>query len=255
MPRPSPLWRRLIELSAWRKRSNTYGRKSAGMPMPVSLTKISASPSPRRQPHRDLAALRGELQGVRQQVPHHLLQSIAVARPRRRRAASSRSTLIDFAVTAGISDSMAASIVDLRSTVEVSRCSLPPTMRDTSRMSSINCACAAAFCRIDLGRPLHGRAVAGALPEHVRPAHDRVQRRAQLVRQGREELVLQPVGRFGLEPGRLFAQQQADPLLLDARALFDFRRQLEVGGGQLAGALGDASFELFLRPCAAPPAG
>ncbi len=46
MPSPNPLWRRLMELSACRKRSNTYGRKSAGMPMPLSLTKISASLSP-----------------------------------------------------------------------------------------------------------------------------------------------------------------------------------------------------------------
>ena len=29
---------RLVELSAWRKRSKTNGRKSAGMPMPVSVT-------------------------------------------------------------------------------------------------------------------------------------------------------------------------------------------------------------------------
>ncbi len=45
--------------------------------------------------------------------------------------------------------------------------------------------------------------VGQAVLEHVAPAHDRVQRRAQLVREDREELVLRAVGELGvaIEPG------------------------------------------------------
>ena len=39
-PRPSPPRVRVVELSPCRKRSNTYGRKSAAMPTPLSLTAI-----------------------------------------------------------------------------------------------------------------------------------------------------------------------------------------------------------------------
>ena len=35
-PRPSPPCARVVELSAWRKRSNTCGRNSGAMPRPVS---------------------------------------------------------------------------------------------------------------------------------------------------------------------------------------------------------------------------
>ncbi len=46
-PKPSPPWRREAEESDCRKRSKTYGRKSSGMPWPLSRTVTSASPSAR----------------------------------------------------------------------------------------------------------------------------------------------------------------------------------------------------------------
>ena len=46
-PRPIPLCRRVLELSAWRKRSKTWGRKAASMPCPVSATRTLTSSSPR----------------------------------------------------------------------------------------------------------------------------------------------------------------------------------------------------------------
>ena len=42
-PSPRPPWRRVVEASACRKRSNTNGRKLGSMPCPLSLTLISAA--------------------------------------------------------------------------------------------------------------------------------------------------------------------------------------------------------------------
>ena len=41
-PRPSPPKRRVVLASAWRKRWNTYGRKSGAIPIPLSSMQISA---------------------------------------------------------------------------------------------------------------------------------------------------------------------------------------------------------------------
>ena len=47
-PIPRPPCRRVVELSAWRKRSNTCGRTSGSMPMPVSVTvSVTVAPLPR----------------------------------------------------------------------------------------------------------------------------------------------------------------------------------------------------------------
>ena len=64
-----------------------------------------------------------------------------------------------------------------------------------------------------------GVAAGDALLEQLRPADDGVERRPQLVRQRRQEVVLQPVGALGLGPRRALAGQQPLPLGLDlARA-------------------------------------
>src|SRR4029079_6128815 len=62
--------------------------------------------------------------------------------------------------------------------------------------------------------------------EHVRPAEDRVQRRAQLVRDDRQELVLQPARRFGLPPRRLRVGELA-ALLFGALAIGDVELRAE----------------------------
>ena len=46
-PSPKPPLARVIELSAWRKRSKTSGTKSLLMPMPVSVIVTTASPPSR----------------------------------------------------------------------------------------------------------------------------------------------------------------------------------------------------------------
>ena len=64
------------------------------------------------------------------------------------------------------------------------------------------------------------------LREHVRPAEDGIERRAQLVRDDRQELVLHPARRFGLAPGRLRLGELA-PLLFRAAALGDIQSGAE----------------------------
>ena len=101
----------------------------------------------------DAAALRRELERVRHQVPHHLLQPIAIAEHVDARRSSLRVTWIALAAAAGISESIASSITRLTGRPScVSSTSRPPTMRDTSRMSSISCACDGGVLA-DHGRP------------------------------------------------------------------------------------------------------
>ena len=73
--------------------------------------------------------------------------------------------------------------------------SLPVMMRDTSSTSSMICACDVRVALDRLERAA-GRFLGRAAPDaqHARVAKDRVQRRAQLVRQRRQKFILQPVG-------------------------------------------------------------
>ena len=71
--------------------------------------------------------------------------------------------------------------------------SLPVMMRETSRTSLISCSCSA---RVALDR-LEDRRKSMRLDhpaaDHLRVPEHRVERRAQLVRQRRQEFVLEPV--------------------------------------------------------------
>ena len=64
-----------------------------------------------------------------------------------------------------------------------------------------------------------------ARPQHARPADHRVERRAQLVRQRREELVLRPVGRLGGLARVPLGDRELGVGILGALEIFD------VGGG------------------------
>ena len=64
---------------------------------------------------------------------------------------------------------------------------------------------------------LRPRRVDLPVPQHRGPAEDGVERRAQLVRQGGEELVLQPARRLGLLPGLLEGREQVADLELPRR--------------------------------------
>src|SRR5205823_4176836 len=70
---------------------------------------------------------------------------------------------------------------------------------------------------------LAGRSGAG--PEDARPAQDGIQRRAQLVGDGGEELVLGAVGNLGLCPGLLLADEERAMRLLDLLLVVDVGRR------------------------------
>ena len=99
-------------------------------------------------------------------------------------------------------------------------------MRETSSRSSIRRACTCALrSTFSSARSIDGDGHrVGA--QQLGPAEDGVERRAQLVRERGQELVLQPVG-FAL------AHQQLGALLLGAAPLGDFAPQLVVGPGEL----------------------
>ena len=119
-PRPSPPWRRVMVESAWRKRSKTKGRKSAGDALAgVADPDLGVTVGP-GQADLHAPARGGELDGVREQVPHHLLQPARVAgelaaRPGRAR----RSASMPFASAPSRTESVAR--VDHRGQVDRGR--------------------------------------------------------------------------------------------------------------------------------------
>ena len=123
-----------------------------------------------------------------------------------------------FAAAAGRTESSAASTTAPRSTERTSSRMLPVMMRETSSRSSMSCSCAFAFRRMTSRAARDERAVDTAVVEHARPAVDRVERRAQLVREHGEELVLAAVERLGLVARGLLAREQLRPLGLGCGA-------------------------------------
>ena len=85
-------------------------------------------------------------------------------------------------------------------------------MRETSSRSSMSCALRRARCaRWSRARAPSSPRVELPAAQQLGPAEDRVERRAQLVREGGQELVLEPVGLLGLGPRRLLAHQRSAP--------------------------------------------
>ena len=194
-PSPRPWWVRLLDESACRKRSKTWGRNAGSMPGPLSSTvrrtwELIASSRTWTRPAfsgTNLIALESE-------VPDDLLQPARVAGDRARAPGSrivSRRTRLAWA--AGRSVSRAASITTGSSTDRTSRRSLPATMRETSRMSAISWVWtwALRWMVSTALRRISGEGV--PLAQDVGPSHDRVERRPQLVRQDGQELVLAAV--------------------------------------------------------------
>ena len=75
-PQPTVLARQTVGLP---ERSKTCGRKELDIPMPVSLTATSYFLVPSRQCDGHCAAAWRELHAVRDQIPQHLLQTVAIA--------------------------------------------------------------------------------------------------------------------------------------------------------------------------------
>ena len=162
--------------------------------MPVSVTAISDAVAGLPGADRNPPAFRGELDGVREQVPQHLLEARGIGEdvdvldvPRGLESSSSLSS------AAGRTLSSAASSTGTSGSGSSSICSLPVVMRDMSTRSLTSCACACALRSISSSACVPRAAVQVIVQQHARPAEDDVQRRAELVRERGQELVLQAV--------------------------------------------------------------
>ena len=211
-------------VSAWRKRSKMNGRNSGGMPRPVSVTAISMPPpeiGPDRHVHR--SPRRCELDRVGQQVPEHLLQAIGIGLDRLdRRGRPTRPGGRLCARRPAPPSRARRRPAGGRPRPRSVSFSLPgDDPRDVEDvLDDLGQRARVALDHLERGVALLLADGAGA--EHARVAEDRVERRAQLVRQGREELVLQVVGapRLFVGPGVLDR---------DRRAVGDGLRELEIG--------------------------
>ena len=99
-----------------------------------------------------------------------------------------------FASAAGRMLSSAASSTGTSGSASSSTCSLPVVIRDMSTRSFTSCACAWALRSISSSACWRAPFAEMVVEQHARPPENDVQRRAQLVRQGRQELVFQAVG-------------------------------------------------------------
>ena len=166
------------------------------------------------------SSLGRELDGVGEEVPYDLLKPVGVARDRSRRRVQDQ-LQPDLLRLRGRGDGLRRLLDDLRqrdgTDVEAHLACDDPgdveEVRDELVLGQgvpVDGVCA----------PAHGLRLHVLAAEDVRPAHDGVQRRAQLVGEGGQELVLDPVGllrlprALGLRPvrfrvGRLQRAQQA----------------------------------------------
>ena len=183
--------------------------------MPVSATRISMCESDPLEDDLHLAALGRELDGVGQQVPDHLLQPAGIAgdRPGVRDRASARAAM-PFASAAG-RHRFDRRLDERHRLQRAGRrgAACRTVIRLMSSRSSISCACSARVALDGLERALPVGFVAGAEPQHLRPAEDGVERRAQLVGERGQELVLHVAQPLGLGAGGAFAVEQELPLL------------------------------------------
>ena len=149
------------------------------------------------EPHVDPAACGRELHGVRQQVPNHLLQAVGVTRDGAAATAASMrtSSVTPFALGRLADDVDEASITAHRSTDAGLELQLAgDDARDVEHVLD--------QARLGPRVPLEAREralddlrVPRRHAQNLQPAEDGVERRAQLVRERREELVLLAVGR------------------------------------------------------------
>ena len=123
-----------------------------------------------------------------------------------------------LAAIAGLTVSTAARRTSATLIARASSRSLPLIARDTSSRSSMRRVCACAFRSIAaIARACCGGSIV-LRAEHARPAVDRRERRAQLVRHGHQELVLQVARGLGLFPRALLALERAPRAARSRRA-------------------------------------
>ena len=114
-----------------------------------------------------------------------------------------------FASAAGRTLSSAASSTGTTGSDSSSTRSLPVVIRDMSTRSLTSCACACALRSISSRACRRVLVAEMTVEQHARPAEDHVQRRAQLMGQRRQELVLQAV-RFPKPAFGAFMRQVGD---------------------------------------------
>ena len=150
-----------------------------------------------------------------------------------------RSTRMPLAAAAGVTVSIAASMNESGWSGCTSSRSLPELMRLMSSRSSMSCAWTRAL-RSMVSRPARSSsALRLGDAQHLGPAEDGVQRRAQLVRERGEEVVLGVAHALGLGAGGALAVEQR--LALRGGAL---RLLVEAGVVEGdAGLAGDAEHE------------
>ena len=182
------------------------GMNSGVMPGPLSCTTSSQPPSHFEEPHLHAAALRRELDGVAQQVPHDLLQAIRIAGDR-------RGVEIDEQLKAnplGVGRWLHGLGGGADDVAEIHGAERQPDLagHDPLHVEDVRNELLLALCVADDG--LDGGLVAfrrqPRILQHVRPAEDGVERRAQLVRERGEKLVLHAAGffRLGAQAPRFF---------------------------------------------------
>ena len=185
--------------SSSRRPGGSDRRRAAGtpaaMPTPLSRTVELARRPRRRQRHVDASALRRELHGVREQVPDDLLQPVGVADHAHARASMSALDRRSAWPARRRPDRRRSPLDDGR---EVDRRDVEPQLAgDDAR--DVEEVLDEAHLRAGVALDAAERALArlrrssGAARRICEPAEDRVERRAQLVRQRGEELVLEAV--------------------------------------------------------------
>ena len=163
----------------------------------------------------DLSSLGRELDGIRDQVPHDLLDAHAVTQAVACRRIKLHVNVMPRASAAGRTTLTPALITSASSQGRMSTRSLPETMRDTSRTSSMSCTCALVLRSMTFESLLKMSRFGVFVAQDAEPPDDGVQRRAHLVAQRGQKHVLGAVGRFGFPPRCLFASQQRLAVALD----------------------------------------
>ena len=167
-----------------------WGRNAGSIPAPVSRTVSSKNSSRRREHDRHLAPRRRELDGVRQQVPGDLLQAVGVA-DGHRRARLDVELEVDLPRRGHGGDGVAGGLQHLH---QVDRAHLDVELagHDPRHVEDVldELVLELRVAVDGLDGPRAGRLVELARAQHVRPSHDGGERRAQLVGQQGQELVL-----------------------------------------------------------------
>ena len=168
------------------------------MPSPLSETETSARPPDDLARTRDRAASRGVFHRVAEQVPEHLLQAMRVANHRHRLGGRGH-VQRDFLRGGRGPDAVDRGVHHAANVDRRNRQAHPPLdhPRDVEQVLDQP--------RLDLG--VAGNRIDGVLAlrvvngrarlQHVHPADNGVERRAQLVGRSRQELVLQVAGVLG----------------------------------------------------------